>query len=162
VGLANITEQLAPGGFLLAYEATRPLATFAWGLDKVTWNFTDEREYGLWMRPQRWHRQLAAAGLVRVCEHTCALKQFPWQYMGSHVWNWIRDGCSYRICVVDSEQMCIMTLYTLFPCWLRVYILSTLPTADWVLLGSAGECLHLQLVCNRTLPLAGHSRSNLT
>ncbi|KAK9916399.1 hypothetical protein WJX75_002178 [Coccomyxa subellipsoidea] len=71
VGLANITEQLAPGGFLLAYEATRPLATFAWGLDKVTWNFTDEREYGLWMSPQRWHAQLAAAGLVRVCEHTC-------------------------------------------------------------------------------------------
>ncbi|EIE19938.1 hypothetical protein COCSUDRAFT_44339 [Coccomyxa subellipsoidea C-169] len=71
LGLANITEQLAPGGFLLAYEGTRPLPTLAWGLDKVTWNFTDEREYGLWMSPQRWHAQLAAAGLVMVSEHTC-------------------------------------------------------------------------------------------
>lgn len=74
MGLANITEQLAPGGFLLAYEATKPLPVFAWGLDKVTWNFTDEREYGLWMSPQRWHAQLAAAGLVMVSEHTCVSK----------------------------------------------------------------------------------------
>ncbi|EIE19942.1 hypothetical protein COCSUDRAFT_58179 [Coccomyxa subellipsoidea C-169] len=71
LGLANITEQLAPGGFLLAFEGTRPLPALAWGLDKVSWNFTDEREYGLWMSPQRWHAELAAAGLVMVSEHTC-------------------------------------------------------------------------------------------
>lgn len=72
VGLSNIVDQLADGGFLLAYEITRPFACFAWGLDKRSWEFTDEREFGLWMSRDRWHAQLAAAGLVLVTEHMCA------------------------------------------------------------------------------------------
>ena len=62
-------EQLCAGGFLLFFEFTRPVACFTWGLDARTWNFTDEREYGLWMQRERWHALLADAGLVRVSEH---------------------------------------------------------------------------------------------
>ena len=40
-----------------------------WGLDARTWNFTDEREYGLWMAKPRWRSLLAAAGLTQIAEH---------------------------------------------------------------------------------------------
>jgi hypothetical protein len=46
--------------------------TNMWGLDARCWNFTDEREYGLWISKARWHTLLAQAGFTRVTEHWCA------------------------------------------------------------------------------------------
>ena len=65
-------DLLEPGGFVLFFEITGPLATCIWGLDKRTWTFTDEREFGLWMAKPRWHRILAEAGFQQIRELWCA------------------------------------------------------------------------------------------
>ena len=71
-------EQIAEGGFLLLSEATRPWTCMLWGLDARSWQFTDEREYGLWISRARWHRLLAAAGLVMVACNKCVRCPCQW------------------------------------------------------------------------------------
>ena len=67
--LGHIYDALAPGGFLLLYEATDPMPAHLFGLDARTWNFNDEREFGLWIAKPRWRVLLAHAGLTMVSEH---------------------------------------------------------------------------------------------
>ena len=69
VTLRNISDALAPGGFLLLLELSSALPAAIWGLDARTWAFTDERDYGLWMTKARWRSLLARAGLTSVAEH---------------------------------------------------------------------------------------------
>lgn len=67
--LSNIHASLADGGFLMLYETTAAYTTCLWGLDERTWNFTDEREYGLWIAKPRWDRLWADAGFQQVIAH---------------------------------------------------------------------------------------------
>lgn len=67
--LANIHGSLADGGFLMLYETTAAFTTCLWGLDERTWNFTDKREFGLWIAKPRWDRLWADAGFVQVIAH---------------------------------------------------------------------------------------------
>ncbi|CAK0786732.1 hypothetical protein CVIRNUC_009946 [Coccomyxa viridis] len=69
--LSNIHGALADGGFVMLYETTAAFTTCLWGLDERTWNFTDEREFGLWIAKPRWDRLWADAGFVQVIAHWC-------------------------------------------------------------------------------------------
>ena len=53
----------------MLYETTAAFTTCLWGLDERTWNFTDEREFGLWIAKPRWDRLWADAGFVQVIAH---------------------------------------------------------------------------------------------
>lgn len=53
----------------MLYETTAAYTTCLWGLDERTWNFTDEREYGLWIAKPRWDRLWADAGFQQVIAH---------------------------------------------------------------------------------------------
>ena len=64
--LSNICEALEEGGFLMFFEITAVMPTLLWGLDAQCWNFTDEREFGLWVNVERWEGLLAQAGFQRV------------------------------------------------------------------------------------------------
>jgi SAM-dependent methyltransferase len=52
--LQGLMAHLQPGGFMMLYECTSPFYLTSFGLDKETWNFTDERSYGLWMSVEEW------------------------------------------------------------------------------------------------------------
>jgi len=67
--LSNIHGSLTDGGFVMLYETTAAYTTCLWGLDERTWNFTDEREYGLWIAKPRWDRLWADAGFEQVIAH---------------------------------------------------------------------------------------------
>ena len=84
--LANIHGALAEGGFLMIYETTAAFTCCLWGLDERTWNFTDEREYGLWIAKPRWHALLAAAGFTQVVDHWCAPLSPPTGHVLPSAW----------------------------------------------------------------------------
>ena len=63
------------------FEITAVMPTLLWGLDAQCWNFTDEREFGLWVNVERWEGLLAQAGfqrvrcLLRVLQHERCLQR---------------------------------------------------------------------------------------
>ena len=64
--LTNVYNALEDGGFLLFFEMTTVLPTLLWGLDAQCWNFEDEREFGLWVKRERWEQLLAEVGFTQV------------------------------------------------------------------------------------------------
>ena len=59
--LERIYDAMKPGGFLLLIEFTSPLCLPLFGMDITSWNYQDEREYGLWTSLSHWQSLLKAA-----------------------------------------------------------------------------------------------------
>lgn len=68
--LTNVYDALEDGGFLLFFEMTTVLPTLLWGLDAQCWNFEDEREFGLWVKRERWEQLLVEVGFTQVRART--------------------------------------------------------------------------------------------
>ena len=83
VTLRHIHKALAPGGFLLLFEAMDETPAHIFGLDERIWTYTDEREYALWIPKRRWHKLLAQAGLSMVAEHWCEQPPPPTCILGN-------------------------------------------------------------------------------
>ena len=64
--LTHVYNALEDGGFLLFFEITCVLPTLLWGLDAQCWNFSDEREFGLWVGRAQWERLLQDVGFTKV------------------------------------------------------------------------------------------------
>ncbi len=60
--LKGLYENLKEGAFGVIYEATSPCCIPLWGMDKNTWQFEDEREYGLWISLDHWLKKLKNIG----------------------------------------------------------------------------------------------------
>lgn len=72
--LKNIYAAIADGGFLCFYEMTCHLPTLLWGLDAQCWQFTDKRDFGLWVGIDTWEKLLAETGFEPVGfkqKHVC-------------------------------------------------------------------------------------------
>lgn len=77
--LTNIYDALEDNGFLLFFEMTTVLPTLLWGLDAQCWNFTDEREFGLWVSQERWSSLLEEVGFTKVGLATDS-SYWQWEY----------------------------------------------------------------------------------
>ena len=71
--LSHAAEVLKPGGFICIYESVCMLPALVWGLSTQCWYFTDERDFSLWIRIERWEKLLAAAGFDKVTSQTFLL-----------------------------------------------------------------------------------------
>jgi fatty acid synthase len=60
--LTRLYDHLTEGAFGIVYEATSPLCLPLWGIDRIAWQFEDERDYGLWCSIETWLQKFAKAG----------------------------------------------------------------------------------------------------
>ena len=64
--LANLSQVLAPGAFLLLHECLDATRALLWGLSERAWAPADARDHALWCTLERWHALLDAAGFEQV------------------------------------------------------------------------------------------------
>jgi fatty acid synthase len=60
--LQSIFENLKPGGFAMIHEDHTPFTLGLWGMDSRTWQFEDQREFGLWTSQESWISKFERVG----------------------------------------------------------------------------------------------------